>query len=131
MIVNTVRIIDYDQAREHTFGDEKTLKEKLAIGIIHPDDFKKLNLNSSLNLKVSTKYGTVVLKCITDEDTPKGMIVIPISIWANQITGIENSELIFKNIDSSVESTRESVLDFEDLINKIKSNSSAGENNIG
>jgi formylmethanofuran dehydrogenase subunit D len=131
MIVNTVRIIDYDQAREHAFGDEKTLKEKLAIGIIHPDDFKKLNLNSSLNLKVSTKYGTVVLKCITDEDTPKGMIVIPISIWANQITGIENSELIFKNIDSSVESTRESVLDFEDLINKIKSNSSAGENNIG
>jgi len=125
MIVNTVRMVDYDQAREHAFGDEKTLKEKLAIGIIHPEDFKKLNLTSSSNVKVSTKYGTIVLRNIADENTPKGMIVIPISIWANQITGIENNELIFKNIESSVESTKESVLDFKDLINKIKSRSKA------
>ena len=122
MIVNTARMVNYDQAREHAFGDEKSLKEKLAIGIIHPDDFKKLNLTSDSNIKVSTKYGTVVLKSITEENVSNGNILIPVSIWASQITGIENGELFLKNIQATVEPTEELVLDFKDLIDKIKSN---------
>ena len=123
MIVNTARMVNYDQAREHAFGNEKSLKEKLAIGIIHPDDFKKLNLTSSSNIKVYTKYGSVVLKSITEENVSNGNILIPVSIWASQITGIENGELFLKNIRATVEPTEEFVLDFKDLIDKIKSNS--------
>lgn len=120
MIVNTVRMIDNDQAREYSFGDEISLKEKLAIGFLNPDDFKKLNLGSSINLKISTKFGTVILKINENEKVPKGIILIPISIWANQITGVQDNELFFKNFKASVESTREPVLSFKDLIKEIK-----------
>lgn len=120
MIVNTVRMIDNDQAREYSFGDEISLKEKLALGFLNPDDFKKLNLGSSINLKISTKFGTVILKIKENEKVPKGIILIPISIWANQITGVQDNELFFKNFKASVESTREPVLSFKDLIKEIK-----------
>lgn len=120
MIVNTVRMIDNDQAREYSFGDEISLKEKLALGFLNPDDFKKFNLGSSINLKISTKFGTVILKIKENEKVPKGIILIPISIWANQITGVQDNELFFKNFKASVESTREPVLSFKDLIKEIK-----------
>ncbi|MHA1489984.1 MAG: molybdopterin dinucleotide binding domain-containing protein [Promethearchaeota archaeon] len=120
MIINTVRMIDNDQAREYTFGDEISLKEKLAIGFLNPDDFKKLNLGSSINLKISSKFGTVILKINENEKVPRGTILIPISIWANQITGVQDNELFFKDFIASVESTKEPVLSFKDLIKEIK-----------
>ncbi|HDZ19418.1 MAG TPA: hypothetical protein ENH75_14060, partial [archaeon] len=64
MLANTVRIIDYDQAREYALGDEDSLKQKLALGMINPEDFKKLNLTSNLNIKLSNKYGQVIVKAI-------------------------------------------------------------------
>jgi formylmethanofuran dehydrogenase subunit D len=45
---------------------------------------------------------------------------MPVSIWANQITGFENNELIFKNIKVNVEATRNSVLTYENLLKSIK-----------
>jgi len=119
MVVNTVRMVDYDQAREHAIGNNQTLKENLAIGLINPEDFKRLNLTSSLNVKVISKYGEVIIKIKQNNDIPNGTILMPVSIWANQITGFENNELIFKNIKVNVEATRDSVLTFESLLKSI------------
>ena len=120
MLVNTVRMIDYDQVREYSIGNNETLKENLALGIVNPEDYKNLNLSPSLNLKVTSKFGEVVIKVKQDKDIPQGTIIMPVSIWANQITGIENNELIFKNIKVNVETTRDSVLTFESLLKSIK-----------
>jgi len=120
MVVNTVRMVDYDQAREHASGNNETLKENLAIGLINPEDFKRLNLTPSLNLKVISKFGEVIIKLKQNKDIPDGTIIMPVSIWANQITGFENNELIFKNIKVNVEATRDSVLTFESLLESIK-----------
>ncbi len=120
MLVNTVRMVDYDQAREHASGNNETLKENLAIGLINPEDFKRLNLTPSLNLKVISKFGEVIIKIKQNKDIPDGTIIMPVSIWANQITGFENNELIFKNIKVNVEATRGSVLTFESLLKSIK-----------
>ncbi len=122
MVVNTVRMIDHDQLKEHSIGDNNSLKENLAIGIINPDDFNNLKLSIKLNLKLSNKYGNVVINIKQDKDIPNGMILMPISIWANQITGVENNDLIYKNIKVIVEITQESVLNFEDLLKSIKNN---------
>jgi len=119
MVVNTVRMVDYDQAKEHASGDNETLKDNLAIGLINPEDFKRLNLTPSLNLKVISKFGEVIIKIIQNKDIPNGTIIMPVSIWANQITGFENNELIFKNIKVNVEATRDSVLTFESLLKSI------------
>lgn len=120
MLVNTVRMVDYDQAREHASGNNETLKENLAIGLINPEDFKRLNLTPSLNLKVISKFGEVIIKIIQDKDIPNSTIIMPVSIWANQITGFENNELIFKNIKVNAEATRDSVLTFESILKSIK-----------
>ena len=120
MIVNTVRMVDYDQLREHSFGDDNSLKENLAIGILNPEDFKILNLTPSLNLKLVSDYGEVIIKVKQEKDIPLGTILMPVSIWANQITGIINKQLIFKNLKVNAEATRDTVLDIKDLLNLIK-----------
>ena len=121
MIINTVRKIDYDQVKEHTFGDNETLKENLALALINSEDIKNLNLTSNSNVKITSQFGSVVLKIQEDNDIPKGMVCIPISIWANQLTGIINDQLIYKNFNAEVEPSNEPVLGLQDLILQINS----------
>ena len=120
MLLNTVRMVDNDQAKEYSEGDINTLTEKLAIGLINPEEFKNLNLTQNLNLKLISNFGSVIIKALQDKNVPLGTINMPVSIWANQITGIENNELLYKNIKVNVEATRDSVVGLEELINSIK-----------
>jgi len=122
MLVNTVRMIDYDQAKEYSEGDNNSLKEKLAIGFLNPEDFKNFNLTPSSNLKIISNFGSVIIKVLQDKNIPLGTINMPVSIWANQITGIENNELIYKNLKVNVEVTKDSVLGIKELLNSIKEN---------
>lgn len=122
MIINTVRKINHDQAKEHSFGDDKTLKENIALALINPENLKDLDLESNSNIKISSQFGSVILRVQEEKNVPKGMIYIPVSIWANQLTGIVNDQLIYKNIKANVEPCNEPVLDFKELILKIKPN---------
>ena len=122
MFINIVRKIDHDQAKEHAFGDDKTLKENVAIALINPEDFSELNLKSNMNVKITSQFGSTILRSKEDKDIPKGMIIIPVSIWANQLTGIENDLPVLKNIKVNVEPSNDSVLDFKELLLKIKPN---------
>ncbi|MFX0135996.1 MAG: molybdopterin dinucleotide binding domain-containing protein [Candidatus Hodarchaeota archaeon] len=116
MFVNTVRKVDYDQVKEYTFGDNDSLKNRLAIGLINPEDFKNLNLSPNLNLKLSNSSGTVIIKPMEDKNVPLGTILMPVSIWANRITGIDKKELLYKNLKVNVETTKDSVLGIKDLL---------------
>ncbi|MFX1358958.1 MAG: molybdopterin dinucleotide binding domain-containing protein [Promethearchaeota archaeon] len=119
-ILNTVRRMENDQSKEFSLGDRKSLVEKLAIALINPKDFDKLNPKSKPNLKISSNFGTIIVKGVEDEDVPEGSVLMPISIWSNQITGVENSELIYKNMKVDVEVTEEQINDLNSVINKIK-----------
>ena len=120
MILNTVRMVDYDQVREFAFGDDNSLKENLAICIINPEDFKKLNLTPSLNLKLTNDNGEVIIKVKQDDNIPAGTILMPVSIWANQLTEISDDSLVFKNLKINAEATRESVLHIKSLLESLK-----------
>ena len=120
LTVNTIRKVDNDQVREYSFGDFNSLKEKLAIGFINPDDFKKLNLTSKSNLRLINKFGSVVIRPEEDKNVPVGVINIPVSIWANQITGSVNEEPIYKNISVDVEVTNDLTLGLNEILNRIK-----------
>jgi formylmethanofuran dehydrogenase subunit D len=98
----------------------KSLKENLAIGFVNPIDFKNLNLTPSLNLKLSNEYGEVIVKVKQSEDVPVGTILMPVSIWANQITGVSKEHLVFKNIRANVESSREETVDLKTILNNLK-----------
>jgi formylmethanofuran dehydrogenase subunit D len=120
LVLNTVRMVDYDKVKEYSCGDENSLKENLAIAILNPEDVKILNLTSSLNLRLSNEFGEVTVKVKENNNIPSGTILMPVSIWANLVTGTSNDQLVFKNIKVSAEATRNAVLDIKDLLNKIK-----------
>jgi formylmethanofuran dehydrogenase subunit D len=120
MILNTVRMVDHDQAREHALGDEKSLEQNLAIGILNPSDFKKLNLTRSLHINLSNKNGKVTVAIKESEDIPQGILLMPVSIWSNQLTNVENDEITYKNLPVNVEATRDPITTFKDLLNSIK-----------
>ena len=115
-ILNSIRRIDNDQVKEHTFGTEESLEEKLAICFINPKDFEKLNLVSSLHLKISNKERQVIVKVKKDDDVPNGMVLMPVSIWSNRLSVIQNNEILYKNIVVDVEATREPIMKFKEII---------------
>lgn len=120
MILNTVRMVDYDQAREYALGDDNSLRERLAICIINPNDFRKLSLTPSLNLKLSNDNGQVIIKVKQNEDIPQGTIIMPVSIWASQLTGVYDESVVFKNLKTTAEATQESVLTIKELLESLK-----------
>ena len=118
-ILNSVRRIDNDQAKELAFGTKQSLEEKVAVGFINPKDFEKLNLVSSLHLKMSNKGKYVIVRVEKDENVPEGTIAMPVSIWSNQLSVVQNDEILYKNIVVNVEATRDPITKFEDIIQKL------------
>ena len=118
-ILNSVRRIDNDQVKEHTFGTEKSLEERLAICFINSKDFEKLNLVSSLHLKISNKEKHVIVKVEKDDDVPDGTVLMPVSIWSNRLSTVRNNELLYKNIVVNMEATREPIMKFKEIIQEL------------
>ena len=118
-LLNTIRKIDNDQVKEYTFGTEQSLEDNLAICFINPKDFDKLNLVSSLHLKISNKEKYVIVKVEKDDNIPEGMVTLPVSIWSNQLSEVQNHELLYKNIVVNVEATRDPIMKFEEIIHKL------------
>lgn len=117
--LNSIRRIDNDQVKEHAFGTELSLEEKLAICFINPKDFEKLNLVSSLHLKISNKEKHVIVKVEKDDDVPEGMVLMPVSIWSNRLSVVQNGELLYKNIVVNMEATREPIMKFKEIIQEL------------
>ncbi len=120
LILNTVRKVDNDQTKEFAFGDTKSLEENLAIAFLNPTNMKELNLKNEEYLNIRNDEGSIVVKALEDEDVPEGSILLPVSIWANQLTKVEDDELFFKNIKVNVKATDEAVTKYEDIISKIR-----------
>jgi formylmethanofuran dehydrogenase subunit D len=120
LILNTVRKVDNDQTKEFAFGDTKSLEENLAIAFLNPTNMKKLNLKNEECLNITNDVGSIVVKALEDEDVPEGSILLPVSIWANQLTKVEGNELLFKNIKVNVNATDKAITKYEDIISKIR-----------
>ena len=118
-ILNTIRKIDNDQVKEYAFGTEESIKENLAVCFINPKDFDKLNLVSSLHLKISNREKHVIVKVEKDDNVPEGTVTMPVSIWANRLSEVQNNELLYKNIAVNVETTREPIMKFKEIIQNI------------
>ena len=120
VILNTCRKIDNDQVKEFIFGDEASLQDKLAVSYLNPLDLKKLELSIKSNIKISSKKSSIVVKCLEDPKVPEGMILLPVSIWSNQLTEVEGEEIQYKNIIVNIEPTSDSILSFNDILKRIK-----------
>ena len=118
--LNTIRKIDNDQTKEHAFGTELSLEEKLAVSFLNPKDFEKLNLVPSLHLKIQNNEKEIVVRVEIDDNIPERTVAMPVSIWSNQLTEVQNTELLNKNISVNVEATRDSITNFKEIIRKLR-----------
>ena len=120
LLLSTIRELKYDQKTLINELSEQELKENVAVCLIHPKTYNRIVSKSGLNLKLTTNYGSVVLKPVWDETIPLEMIYVNKSIWANQIIGNVKDKIQFKNLDVEVEPTEESVLEISELLDKLK-----------
>ena len=119
-ILNTSRRLDNDQAREFAFGDETTLKQKLAVAFLNPIDLGKLKIEPKSNVRIFNDMGSIIVKCEVDEKIPRGMILMPVSIWANQLSFILDNDISYKNIKVQIEPTEEKILKYNEIIQQLK-----------
>jgi formylmethanofuran dehydrogenase subunit D len=118
--LNPVRMIDFDEAKEFALGDIDNIEDKMAIAFINPKDFEEMYLTPSLKLHISNENGEVTVKFEQDVNVPAGTILMPVSIWTNQLTRVKDDELLNKNILVEVEASRDQPTKLTEILKKIK-----------
>jgi formylmethanofuran dehydrogenase subunit D len=92
----------------------------VAVCEMNAEDMKKLNIREGENIKVTTKFGSVILKAKKSRRIrSSGMIFIPYGAWANVVLGSDTEGTgmpTLKGLKVIVESTDEKVLGLPDLI---------------
>jgi len=60
--------------------------ESVAVCELDPDDLKELGIKENSNVKISTKFGSVIVKAKESRRWPHAKIVyMPYGIWANTV----------------------------------------------
>lgn len=81
--------------------------ESVSVCYVDPEDLKRLGIKEKTNIKVSTKYGSVIVKALKSVRGPhSGMIYIPYGPWANVVVDPETHGIgmpSFKGIPAEVE----------------------------
>jgi len=85
VLLLTGRTLRQGQAKEYGKLSERYLKS-VAICEIDPDDMKRMGIKDNSNLRISTDYGSVVVRSTKSLRAPHvGKIFVPYGPWANMI----------------------------------------------
>jgi formylmethanofuran dehydrogenase subunit D len=118
----TGRTLRQGQGKE--YGKLSDLYQKsVSICEIDPEDMQKLGVKDGENVKITTDFGSVILKAVKSRRTPHwGIIFVPYGPWASAIVNPKTDGIgmpSFKGIDAYIEpAPLEPVLQFRELITK-------------
>jgi formylmethanofuran dehydrogenase subunit D len=93
----------------------------VAICYVDPEDLKRLSVREGTNVRVSTDYGSVILKALKSPRGPhQGVVFIPYGLWANAVVSSETDSIgmpSLKGIPAEIEpATNEVVLGLRELL---------------
>lgn len=116
----TGRTIRQGQGKEYGKLSERYWKS-VAICEIDPEDMKHLGVKENQNVKITTDYGSVVVRAVKSLRTPhRSMVFVPYGPWANVIVNTETHGTgmpSFKGIEAIVEpAPNEQVLHLQELL---------------
>ena len=122
VLLLTGRTIDQGVGRERGKLSEEYMKS-VAISEMDPDDMKLLGVSENDNVRVSTDFGTVVVRAVKSKSTPHPSIVfIPYGPWASLLMNSETRGTgmpTLKGISAEVEPAQEeSVMTVAELLKK-------------
>jgi formylmethanofuran dehydrogenase subunit D len=102
----TGRTIDQGVGKERGKASKEYF-ENAAVCFLDPYDMNKLGIKNGTNVKVTSKYGSVVVKCKKyPRGSMPGMLFMPCGLWANVICGDETYSMgmpLFKGFPVEVE----------------------------
>jgi len=98
--------------------------ESVVICLMDPNDMKALGIKENTNVKVTTDFGSVILKAVESSTAPHSKVVfIPYGPWASQIMNPETHGTgmpSLKGIPARIEpAPREKVLSLQGLLNQL------------
>lgn len=120
-LLETGRTIYQGVAKENGKLSEEYFKS-VSICEMDPEDMKEMGIRENQNVKITTEFGSVVLKAIESLRAPhQGIIYVPYGPWSNLVVsphthGIGMPSL--KGIPVKVEVSSEKVLKLPDLLMK-------------
>lgn len=116
----TGRTMRQGQGKE--YGKLSDLYQKsVSICEIDPEDMQKLGMKDGENVKITTNYGSIILKGVKSKRTPHwGVIFVPYGPWASVIVSPVTHGIgmpSFKGIEAFIEpAPGDTVLQFKELI---------------
>ena len=118
----TGRTIDQGVGKEMGKGSKEYF-DSASVCFIDEADIQKLGIRSRTNVKVTSKYGSVIVKVLKNPyGTNPGIVFIPCGIWANAICGDETFGMgmpMFKGFQVEVQpAPNEAVLTLDELLKK-------------
>ena len=119
-ILITGRTIDQGVGKEMGKGSKEYF-DSSSICIIDEADLKKLGIKSRTNVRVTSKYGSVIVKAAKNPyGSNPGLVFIPCGLWANAVCGDETFGMgmpLFKGFKVEVEAApKEVVLTLDELL---------------
>jgi formylmethanofuran dehydrogenase subunit D len=94
-------------------------RDEVAVCNLNGNDMEKLGVAKDDTVKVTTQYGTVIVKVKQDDGNPEGMVFIPMGPWCNAVISGDTHGAgmpSFKGVDATVEKTAEAVLQVKELM---------------
>jgi formylmethanofuran dehydrogenase subunit D len=118
----TGRTIDQGVGKEMGKGSKEYL-DSAALCFIDKEDMVLLGIRGKTNVKVTSKYGSVIVKAAKNPyGSNPGLVFIPCGVWANAICGDETFGMgmpLFKGFPVEVEiAPNEPVLTLDELLKK-------------
>jgi formylmethanofuran dehydrogenase subunit D len=118
----TGRTIDQGCGKETGKLSEKYM-ENVAMCEMNVEDMKKLGIRDNDNVKVTTEFGSVVVKAKKSRRLKApGTVFIPYGLWANQVLASNTHGTgmpLLKGIKATVEPTDAQVLNIHELLSNI------------
>jgi formylmethanofuran dehydrogenase subunit D len=100
----------------------KSYVDSTAVILLSKEDMGGRGIKNGDNVKVTTKFGTVVVSAYETDETKKGLALMPNGPWFNSITD-PDMDVTGNNscyvLNASIETTKEEVLDTEKLFEKL------------
>ncbi|UCE29262.1 MAG: molybdopterin dinucleotide-binding protein [Candidatus Bathyarchaeota archaeon] len=120
VLLQTVRTIDQGTGKEHGKLSEE-YQESVAICQVDPEDMKLIGMREDGNVRITTNFGSVVLRLVKSQAAPHSKIVfIPYGPWASLIMNPETHGTgmpSLKGIPAEIEpALKEKVLSVPDLL---------------
>ena len=118
----TGRTIDQGVGKEMGKGSKEYF-DSASVCFIDDADIQKLGIRRRSNVKVTSKYGSVIVKVLKNPyGNNPGIVFIPCGLWANAICGDETFGMgmpMFKGFQVEVQpAPNEAVLTLDELLKK-------------